>query len=153
MKNERGALHYHIVFLGLPFIPKWQWRKWWRFGFIDARAVDDLGRVFKYLAKYLWKWGRMAEDAEELPDWWYYFSRDMFSKRRYGFSNWFRLPIAKRIPGWLRDKLHKENQLDCCAKARRAVGGGWHLEFHDLKLGEQFTLDVASTWRVVDGSA
>lgn len=150
MKNERGALHYHIVFLGLPFIPKWQWRKWWRFGFIDTRAVDDLGRVFKYLAKYLWKWGKMAEDADELPDWWYYFSRDMFSKRRYGFSNWFRLPVAKRIPGWLRDQLQKDNHLDSCVKATRAVGGGWHLEFHDLEHGERFEFDVASTFRLIE---
>lgn len=148
--QERGALHYHIIFLGLPFIPKKQWRTWWQFGFIDARAVDDLGRVFKYLAKYLWKWGKMAEDAERLPEWWYYFS--VFAKRRYGFSNWFRLPLARRVPAWLRNKMLESNSLDRCVKAERAAGGGWHLEFYDLEHNKHFSLDFPSPYRIVASS-
>lgn len=151
MKNQRGALHYHIVFLGLPFVPKWQWRKWWRFGWIDARAVDDLGRVFKYLAKYLWKWGKMAEDADELPDWWYYFSRDMFSKRRYGFSNWYRLPIVRRIPGWLRDALQSKGQLERCSHAARAVGGGWDLQFEGTEEGGDLLVHFRSPFQIAGG--
>lgn len=148
--QERGALHYHIIFLGLPFIPKWQWRTWWRYGFIDARAVDDLGRVFKYLAKYLWKWGKMAEDADKLPDWWFYFSRDMYSKRRYGFSTWYRLAVAKRVPAWLRKDMESMGLMDSCVKASRVLGGGWHLEFHDVEHNEDFQFDVSSCFRVIE---
>lgn len=123
MKNGRGALHYHILLLGLPFIPKEQLAEWWPYGFIDARAVDDLGRAFKYLAKYLWKWGKEAADPDTLPDWWFLFS--VHSKRRYGFSKFFTLPPAKRVPRWLKEILQACGALDDLVKAGREQGGGW----------------------------
>jgi hypothetical protein len=125
MKNGRGALHYHILILGLPFVSKEQVGKWWPYGFFDVRAVDDTARAFKYLAKYLWKWGHLAGEPDNLPDWWFLFS--VYSKRRYGFSKWFSLPPMERIPRWLKELLQESGALDLLEKASRAEGGGWSI--------------------------
>jgi len=121
--QKRGALHYHILILGAPFITREQLGAWWSFGFSDIRAVYDYEGAFKYLAKYLWKWGHLANDPDNLPDWWFYFS--IFSKRRYGFSKWFSLPPTERIPRWLKESLESYQALGEIEKARRVVGGGW----------------------------
>ena len=121
--QQRGALHYHLLILGAPYISKNRLQSWWAFGFVDVRIVDDTGRAFKYLAKYLWKWGKLAGDPESLPDWWFYFS--VFSKRRYGFSRWFSLSPIERIPRWLYDFLDRHEACDYLQKATREPGGGW----------------------------
>ena len=126
--QERGALHYHILILGLPFLTESQIKEWWRHGFFDVRAVDDLGRAFKYVAKYLWKWGKLATNVDDLPDWWFYFS--IFSKRRYGFSKFFTLPPIERVPKWLRETVSDAALSEIISKARPAIGGGWDLEFN-----------------------
>ena len=128
MKNERGALHYHILILGCPFIPLEKLRSWWKFGYLWAEALDDVGRGFRYLAKYLWKWGKEADDVENLPAWWFLFS--IWHKRRYGFSQWFALPPAERIPRWLKDGLQESGLLEHLEKGGRAEGGGWLLLFN-----------------------
>lgn len=127
MKNARGALHYHILILGCPYLPKEKIEAWWQFGFSDVRAVDDIGRGFKYLAKYLWKWGKEAGDPDTLPDWWFLFN--IWHKRRYGFSKWFALPPGERLPRWLNEKLQESGMLEMVQKANRAEGGGWSIEF------------------------
>jgi len=121
--QARGALHYHILILGLPYLDDAQIKQWWSHGFFDIRAVDDLGRAFRYVAKYLWKWGKEAGDPDDLPDWWFYFS--IFSKRRYGFSKFFTLPLLDRVPRWLRDFA----LIEIVSKAKPSLGGGWDLEF------------------------
>jgi hypothetical protein len=129
--SGRGALHYHIALLGAPYISKEQLCAWWSHGWADIRVVDDMGRAFKYLAKYLWKWGKIwdnldvKEDDEvaALPEWWFLFS--VFHKRRYGFSKWFSLPPIERIPRWLKESLESYQALGEIEKARRVVGGGW----------------------------
>jgi hypothetical protein len=123
--QERGALHYHILILGTPYLSKKLLASWWSYGFIDVRAVDDIGRAFKYLAKYLWKWGHLAGDPDALPAWWFLFS--VFSKRRYGFSKWFQLPLEQRLPRWLKESLQGFCKIEDVEKARRAVGGGWEV--------------------------
>lgn len=125
--QERGALHYHILVLGLPFIRKEQIAAWWKFGFVDVRAVDDTGRAFKYLAKYLWKWGKSAGEPDTLPDWWFLFTP--FHKRRYGFSKWFAFPPAERLPSWLKKGFQETGLLEHLQKASRAEGGGWLVLF------------------------
>lgn len=123
--QERGALHYHILILGCPFLLKEQLSSWWSFGFVDVRAVDDMGRAFKYLAKYLWKWGKLAGEPDTLPEWWFLFSP--FHKRRYGFSKWFSLPPAERVPRWLKQILIESDSMGHLEKAGRVEGGGWSL--------------------------
>lgn len=127
MKNERGALHYHILVLGCPFILKATLERWWGYGFVDVEALDDVGRAVKYLLKYLWKWGKEAGEPDELPDWWFLFN--VWHKRRYGFSKWFALPLAERLPRWLKNSLQDAGLLEQVVKVGRAVGGGWNVVF------------------------
>jgi hypothetical protein len=156
MENERGALHYHVLVLGAPFISKKTLCGWWSHGFVDIQARDDIGRAFKYTAKYLWKWGKIwdtldvLEDDEvaALPSWWFLFS--VFSKRRYGFSKWFQLPTIERIPRWIRNELGEIGFLDLLLKASRAVGGGWRLEFAGDDVGETLSVIVRSPYQVVE---
>jgi hypothetical protein len=126
--QARGALHYHILVLGAPFIRKEQAAKWWKYGFIDMRAVDDMGRAFKYLAKYLWKWGKSAAEPDALPDWWFLFSA--YEKRRYGFSKFFTLPPLDRLPRWVRDSIKEGGLTALVCKASRPAGGGWDVKFN-----------------------
>lgn len=125
--QERGALHYHILILGLPFLHESQVKEWWSHGFFSIRAVDDMGRAFKYVAKYLWKWGKLAAEPDSLPDWWFYFS--IFSKRRYGFSKFFTLPPLERVPRWLRNSVDEMALTELLCKASPARGGGWSVQF------------------------
>ncbi len=154
--QERGALHYHILVLGAPFLTKKLLASWWSHGFSDVRAVDDIGRAFKYLAKYLWKWGKIwdtlkvleNDEVAALPPWWFLFS--VFSKRRYGFSKWFQRPAIERIPRWLRNEIEDIGFLDLLVKASRAVGGGWRLEFAGDDVGETLSVIVSSPYKVVE---
>ncbi|HZQ09752.1 MAG TPA: hypothetical protein VFD70_24460 [Anaerolineae bacterium] len=125
--QERGALHYHILLLGLPYLDKELIQSWWSHGFVDIRAVDDMGRAFKYVAKYLWKWGKLAAEPDALPDWWFYFG--IYSKRRYGFSKFYQLPPLERMPRWLRDVVEQMDAMVFVARAGPADGGGWEITF------------------------
>lgn len=152
----RGALHYHILVLGTPFLSKKLLESWWSYGFVDVRVVDDIGRAFKYLAKYLWKWGKIwdmleisgGDEIAALPSWWFLFS--IFSKRRYGFSTWFQLPVVERVPRWVRCELDEIGFLHLLRKASRVVGGGWRLEFVDDDVGETFGYVVRSPYTVLE---
>lgn len=142
--QQRGALHYHIVILGMPFLLKSVIRSWWPHGFVKIAKAGDVAGSLRYLAKYIWKFGKLADDPANLPDWWFYFS--IYSKRRYGFSQWFRLPALDRVPRWLRDFLEEQGASDCLLKAGRAPGGGWSLLLR-RSVGE-VELWVPSLWTV-----
>lgn len=142
--QKRGALHYHILILGAPYISKEQLRAWWSHGFVDIRAVRDYVGAFKYLGKYLWKWGHLASDPDDLPDWWFYFS--IYSKRRYGFSRWFTRPPVERVPPWLKELLTSGGLIDRLHHARRADGGGWSVGI----VGEFEERFYPSPYRVVE---
>lgn len=149
--QERGALHYHLLVLGMPYIQKEQIAAWWSHGFVDIRAVDDIGRAFKYLAKYLWKWGHLAGDPESLPAWWFLFS--IYTKRRYGFSKWFTLSPIERMPRWVKESLHRFCNLGDVQKASRAVGGGWDIVGQSSVLdGVLVKFHLASPFRVMEFS-
>lgn len=146
MKNGRGALHYHVVLLGFPYIHKSTLEGWWKFGFLDVRALDDTGRAFKYLAKYLWKWGKEAGDPDTLPDWWFLFN--VWHKRRYGFSKWFALPPAERVPRWAKEILEENGLFEHLQKVNRAEGGGWNFVI-DLE-GEIVEMHLASPFKILE---
>lgn len=146
MKNARGALHYHILLLGCPYIPKKLLEKWWGYGFVDVKALDDVGRGFKYLLKYLWKWGKEAGEPDALPDWWFLFN--IWHKRRYGFSKWFALSAVERLPRWLKESLRDAGLLEQVSKAGRAAGGGWHVGF-DFD-GVEGVAHFASPFKIVE---
>ena len=146
MKNGRGALHYHILILGCPYLPKKKIESWWSYGFSDVRVVDDIGRGFKYLAKYLWKWGKESGDPDTLPDWWFLFN--IWHKRRYGFSKWFALSPAERVPRWLKEYLQELGMLEHLQKAGRAEGGGW-LVLVNLE-GDEMEIRFASPFKILE---
>lgn len=52
--QKRGAIHYHVVLVGCPFIPKERIASWWPNGFIDIRCVP-LERAASYVGKYISK--------------------------------------------------------------------------------------------------
>lgn len=149
--QQRGALHYHILVLGAPYLNKEKIESWWSHGFVDIRAVDDIGRAFKYLAKYLWKWGHLAGNPDSLPAWWFLFS--IYTKRRYGFSKWFTLPPVERMPRWVKDSLKGFCKLEDVQKASRAVGGGWDIEARSAVLDNaQVKLHLASPFLIEEFS-
>ena len=138
--QKRGALHYHILVLGAPYIPKSRLQSWWRYGFIDVRVIDDIGRAVKYVAKYMWKWRNY--DFENLPDWWFLFS--LFNRRRFGFSRYFALPLLERVPSWLRDTLETlRAAYGDIVRGGRALGGGWSIEFQSLTVHIDSVFSVA----------
>lgn len=55
-KQERGAIHFHLMVFNLPFIPKIRddIRKYWPHGIaVDATAVDRVDGAAAYVAKYI----------------------------------------------------------------------------------------------------
>lgn len=53
-KNQRGAVHYHIV-CNLPYIEKQEIVDYWPYGFLDIRAIESIDKQAYYLAKYISK--------------------------------------------------------------------------------------------------
>lgn len=52
--QKRGAVHYHLVLAGCPFIAKAKLREWWPHGYLDVRAAnceDAASYVLKYCRK------------------------------------------------------------------------------------------------------
>jgi len=157
MTSGRGALHYHVLILGAPYLTKSLLESWWSFGFVDIRQVDDMGRAFKYLAKYLWKSGKLwdtldiqdGDDVSALPEWWFLFS--VFHKRRYGFSKWFSLAPIERIPRWVQENLQELGALAHLQKARRQEGGGWLVVAGSSVFdGAQVDFRMASPFKVLE---
>jgi hypothetical protein len=57
--TRAGALHFHVVLLGVPFVAQSTWSRWAAragFGFVvDVRRVRGHGGMSGYLSKYLGK--------------------------------------------------------------------------------------------------
>lgn len=53
--QKRGAVHYHVIFFNLPFIPWEKVRACWRHGDISINAIDKVDNVGAYVSKYLSK--------------------------------------------------------------------------------------------------
>lgn len=134
MKTERGAAHYHVFVVGMPYVQKKILEGWWRFGFLDIRAFDTIGRGLSYLKKYLWKWAEVDVDIASMPDWWFYYS--IFAKRRFGFSRWFSFSPGERIPSWLREVVTGMGLASNVIGASRMEGGGWLLKCRGSPLSD-----------------
>lgn len=120
--QSRGALHYHLLLFGVPFLSRSLVSSWWTWGFFDLRAVDDVGRGVKYLLKYLWKSVRDDKGVEMMTDSEFAFSA--FHKRHYGFSKGFQSEPAERGPAWLRDWVTSLGMGEI-KWVKRREGGGW----------------------------
>lgn len=53
--QKRGAVHYHVIFFNLPYIPWETIRACWRHGDITINAIDKVDNVGAYVSKYLSK--------------------------------------------------------------------------------------------------
>ena len=53
--QERGAVHYHVIFYNLPYTKADIVEKVWGNGFIKINKIDDVDNVGAYICKYLTK--------------------------------------------------------------------------------------------------
>lgn len=53
--QKRGAVHYHVIFFNLPYIPWETIRACWSHGDITINAIDEVDNIGAYVSKYLSK--------------------------------------------------------------------------------------------------
>ena len=53
--QERGAVHYHIVFYNLPYLKSDKLAEIWGNGFVKINKIDDVDNVGAYVTKYMSK--------------------------------------------------------------------------------------------------
>ena len=53
--QERGAVHYHVIFYNLPYTKSKVIEAVWGNGFIKINKIDDIDNVGAYICKYLTK--------------------------------------------------------------------------------------------------
>lgn len=53
--QERGAVHYHVIFYNLPYTKSNVIEEVWGNGFIKINKIDDIDNVGAYICKYLTK--------------------------------------------------------------------------------------------------
>lgn len=51
--QERGAVHYHVIFFNLPYIDSDELADIWGQGFIKINAIDDVNNVGAYVCRYM----------------------------------------------------------------------------------------------------
>ena len=51
--QERGAVHYHVIFYNLPYIKSNVIEEVWGNGFVKINKIDDIDNVGAYICKYL----------------------------------------------------------------------------------------------------
>lgn len=51
--QKRGAIHYHVLFFNLPFVPMKILRQSWNHGFLWINALDDISNVGAYVTGYM----------------------------------------------------------------------------------------------------
>lgn len=54
-RQERGALHYHIVLFNMPFVPVDELSEIWGHGFVRINEIDHVDNVGVYVVKYIEK--------------------------------------------------------------------------------------------------
>jgi len=53
--QKRGAVHYHVIFFNLPYLPANELARIWGQGFVKINALEDVAHVGAYVCKYLSK--------------------------------------------------------------------------------------------------
>ena len=54
-RQERGALHYHIVLFNMPFVPVNELSEIWGHGFVRINEIKDVDNLGAYVVKYIEK--------------------------------------------------------------------------------------------------
>ena len=52
-KNGRGAVHYHLIMNGLPYLKPKQLETIWSYGYVKINAIDKVDNVGAYVIKYM----------------------------------------------------------------------------------------------------
>lgn len=60
-RQQRGALHYHVIFFNLPYVPHADLLKIWGHGGVRINAIDHVDNVGVYVVKYIEKTMRDLE--------------------------------------------------------------------------------------------
>jgi len=109
--QERGAMHYHVIFWVLRsyFMPKADKRGWWPHGMTKTERARLAGGSIVYLMGYIKK----AKSKEGLPHGARIFGVGGLSARARVCRAWVHLPRFLQA------------RYDCTQRVRRASGGGW----------------------------
>ena len=54
-RQERGALHYHIILFNMPYVPHKELLELWGHGAVTINAIDHVDNVGVYVVKYIEK--------------------------------------------------------------------------------------------------
>jgi len=78
-KQERGAVHYHVIFFNLPYIPVAELTDLWGHGYTSINAIDEVDNVGAYVVKYMTKTieGDASGSAKEKGKKMYFSSRNL----------------------------------------------------------------------------
>ena len=63
--QDRGAVHYHVLFFNMPYVPQKELAEVWGHGFVGINAIDHVDDLGAYLAKYM---GKDFDDDPDDPD-------------------------------------------------------------------------------------
>ena len=64
--QKRGAVHYHVLFFNMPYVPQEELAEVWGHGFVGINAVDHVDDLGAYLGKYMIK--AMEGEDDDDPD-------------------------------------------------------------------------------------
>lgn len=79
-RQERGAIHYHVIFFNLPYVPVDDLTALWGHGFTKINAIDEVDNVGAYVVKYMTKTidcGVVEKSAKEKGKKMYFSSRNL----------------------------------------------------------------------------
>ena len=54
-RQQRGALHYHIILFNMPYVPHKELLELWGHGAVTINAIDHVDNVGAYVMKYMEK--------------------------------------------------------------------------------------------------
>lgn len=76
-KLTRDAVHYHVVYFNLPYIPRIydEFTKLWGQGNVNIKTINNLDHLVNYVAKYITKQGRDERNFNKKS---YFTSRGLF---------------------------------------------------------------------------
>ncbi len=94
--QERGAVHYHVIFFNLPYINNEELARIWGQGFIKINAIDNVNNVGAYVCRYM---SSDFDDVRLKGQKCYFFSRGVLKPKEI-YLNYDDLEsIKKSLPG------------------------------------------------------
>lgn len=106
-KQERGAIHFHLLLFELPFIPQKKVQRAWELCTREGRSICDIRlasgarRILSYISKYISKPTGEGDltSLEDVP--YQHAPRDDVTGRVWGWINKKALPLGERVEGFL----------------------------------------------------